>query len=291
MRRFLLALLIATPFLVIFLLGGFLFENNNLKTLNSVFINKVEADIPYWDGGGGGGGGGGGEGGPQSTGGSGSPPGSSYGSGVAGYGGRDPGDPGFNSSLGFSGRSDISDTSDTNNDTGDNGDNSGDAGDGDGGDGGGGCFRAGTYVAVLTKENNKLDLKKINELKPGDEIAGVKFNEKGNPFLVKSKVVKILIHEPALRRFLSIISESGADVTATDNHRFITDSNNEALPLGQISKGMKVVSAFSNPQWDEVKNIKEAGISEESVYNITTKTANYLVSRDGKGWLLVHNEK
>ena len=249
--KILVFIFVAIPLLVFLSLGRLLFKNANFKAANLI-INKAQADVPVSCGGGCGGGGG------------------------------DSGEPHNDCS------SDCASTSEGGNSS---AGGSGDGGDGGDGGGSGGCFKAGTLIATAINDKNEFTFKKIEELKVGDEITGVKFDENGNPVIVKSKVLKSLIHESALRKFLSMTTKRGAEIIATDNHRFIIDGDNNAVPLGQMSLNAKVVSAFSDPEWDKVEKIQTIGNSEELVYNIQTQTSNYLVSQDGKACILVHNEK
>lgn len=154
-----------------------------------------------------------------------------------------------------------------------------------------GCFKAGTIVAVSKKDKDEFVFKKIEKLNVGDEIVGISFNKEGEPMLSKSQVEQLFVHEPNQYSFLELETERGAKIVATNNHRIITNSQNGAVAIDGLNNQHPVVSAFSAPRWDKISKVKFVNNEEVPVFNIKTKTSNYLVSKDGKGWVLVHNWK
>lgn len=270
--RLILFILVAIPILAILGLGKFFFRNKEIKLSNLSMVNKAEADVPGNCGAGGCGGGPAGEGGNCGCGCGGASGGCGAGTSQCGTcssattGGCDSsgwGDPGPGRSSGEGGS-----------------DGSGDS-----------CFEAGTLVAVEMKNRKKFIFKKIEDLILGDYIVGISFDGGGQPVIKKSKVKKTLRHDAKERNFMELKTQKGASVVATHNHRFITDSQNGAVRLDEIQLEEIVVSAFSEPKWDVVSEVKSAHRENSEVFNIETETSNYLVSEDGKGWILVHNYK
>ena len=166
----------------------------------------------------------------------------------------------------------------------------GSPGDGGGADGGAGCFKAGTLVATGIIADLEFSYKNIEDLEVGDDVIGVVFDA-DKPVLKKSKVTKLYRHEPDARLFMKLSTDRGANVVATENHRFIVDGQNNGFVMREIKKSQPVVSAFSAPKWDKVSTVESLAKENVAVYNFETETSNYLVSQDKKGWLLVHNYK
>lgn len=177
---------------------------------------------------------------------------------------------------------------------GDSGDGSGDSGSGGGsgggcGNGGGGCFKAGTLVAVAINHEGAVSHKNIESLRVGDTVLGVNFNTDGQPVTVEASILKLYFHEPKIKHFANLITTRGAKISATATHPVITDISNGWIRLAELTQNQKVVSAFSQPKWDTVREVHPEKSEFTPVYNIHTVTKNFLASQDGIGWVLVHN--
>ncbi len=287
--------LIAIPVLGLLALGKFLFKNNESKTQGLNFVNKAQADVPQSNCGsncdiGGGGGG--------------STCGSSCGACMCddccgGNGMSGDGTTCSTGSFGSFGRG-VSGPSDTS-DTGGGPSCSGCGGPGGSGEGGasasGGsdscgdsCFEKGTLIAIRMKNGKEFAFKNIEDLKVGDEILGIDFNNKGKPTIKKSRVLQSFVHQNKDSNFLEMETKRGAKLMATENHPLIISSANSPLSMANLTAKNHVVSAFSEPKWDKVSKIKKIKTENATVFNIKTATSNYLVSQDGKGWVLVHNK-
>ncbi len=285
--RLLVLFLIAIPVLGILALGKFFFKNGESKQQGLTLVNKAQADVPFSCGGGSCGGG--------NSGSSGGACGACQSDDCCGGNGKS-GD-GTTCSLGDpTGISPGSGPSDT------SGGSCGGCG-GEGGSGGGGasasggsdscgdsCFEKGTLVAVEMKNKKEFIYKSIEDLKPGDEILGIGFDNEGKPTIKKSRVLKSFVHQNKNNNFLELETERGAKLAATENHPLIIDSANSPLSMANLRGQIPVVSAFSAPQWDKVSKVKKIKTERATVFNVKTETSNYLASQDGKGWVLVHNK-
>lgn len=174
--------------------------------------------------------------------------------------------------------------------TGGQGTGGGAAGGSEGSGEGADCFKAGTLVVTAVKSNGEFIFKNIEDIRKDEDVMGIIFDKTGRPILQKSRVVKFFQHQSPNYSFLKVETKSGVKIVATKNHPMIVDAKNNGVAIERLADRQSVVSAFSNPQWDVVTKIEFVVQEGASTFNIKTLTSNYLVSQDGKGWILAHNK-
>lgn len=59
--------------------------------------------------------------------------------------------------------------------------------------------------------------------------------------------------------------------------------------MSDLKSGDSVFALLSGFDWDGVNGVISLPSETVPVFNIKTGTENYLVSQDGRGWVLVHN--
>lgn len=154
---------------------------------------------------------------------------------------------------------------------------------------GGGCFRTGTFVATKALPSGEFEAKPIESVRVGEEVLSMELSL-GTPKIVSRKVVKTSSHPEDGWLSVEFETESGAKITATDNHPMVVDAANTGIAAGDVAVGAKLFVASSPSRWERVIMARKF-IDNATVYNIELEDEphNYFASLDGKDFILAHN--
>lgn len=151
------------------------------------------------------------------------------------------------------------------------------------------CFKADVLVATEIRPDGTLVGRPIQSLTKGDVVIGAALDA-GEAVLREVRVLKKLDHEPKQYTFLELASSDGTKITATDDHPIVVRETNGRLLLRQVTGDNSVLTVKSgSPAWQNVAGVSFASRETVAVYNIETETRTYLVSEDGRNWIVVYS--
>lgn len=180
--------------------------------------------------------------------------------------------------------------------SGDTGCDGGSTGGGGGGGGatggtGGSCFRGDTFVGITRKDDGSIVGKPIAEIRAGESILGADYDTAAQIYrTVLTRVERAFTSQEIAVRFASLTCENGSAIECTSSHPFIIGPKNQSRAAGELLPQTRLTLASRHSFiWSRVLQ-KTYWTERATVWHLTTGTSNFLVSRDGSNYFLVHNK-